>query len=638
MSATGNQYHSKSFIKGILILRTALVIRFVLVSIALTMLTLNSRAATITWTGASSSDWNTAGNWSPGVVPGVADDVQIGIVTFSNQPVLNNVLLCNTITFGSRKAIVFIINAGAGISVSGSITLQHSEDNLVPYTTITGSGSLTCASLVVGNADPSKIVQVKTTELVSTLALFTVSGNVYVNSTTCWLLSGGIAHNNSLFSLQGGQLTVNGQIKLTNLVPAFLSGNVLSLTPASKFSIDVSSGQNPRLKVLGNVAININNPQWDAIDYYNPLPSAGAGSSAVAYGGASQIIATSSTSGLDTIPQPYDNLIISGTGVKNTESTSGDYLVVGGFLNVTQSTLDLQTNGATLWVLGNFSNAGTTNLSRASFLGGIFTNSNALNTRNDTVSFLGGNQVLNDSTANGTILKNVLIGPGTKTIATGSFIIPSGGNWKMAGDSSVIAIAPNAALIFQADSTGQSMMTSTRLNYRNPVGVGTAGPVKVIAALKPGNIPINPDFTTAARLSKGQVKPVGNRLGKSRRSNNTALPKLSFSLKKPRSKGERQVQSKLSAKAISPNLSLVWPSRGTYSLSVFKNDKIASLYTGAQMENDLFNRSEIKDIPSGWLGWGKGKLKDGLNFKEQGAVFLVPVSETGKIKSMGLNC
>ncbi|MEJ0105791.1 MAG: hypothetical protein WDO19_25995 [Bacteroidota bacterium] len=34
-----------------------------------------SHAASITWTGPSGSNWNNIANWSPGSVPGAADDV-----------------------------------------------------------------------------------------------------------------------------------------------------------------------------------------------------------------------------------------------------------------------------------------------------------------------------------------------------------------------------------------------------------------------------------------------------------------------------------------------------------------------------------------------------------------------------------
>src|SRR6185312_16870630 len=223
------------------------------------------------WTGAAGTDWNTAGNWSPQVVPGPSDDVQIGVVAFnnSNQPAVSSILQCGTVTFGPAQAVTLTINTGAGLMVNGVITQSHGQDNLVPYAIIAGNGSLTCTSLVVGDGTPSKVVDVKITKMVSALANFTVTGNVYINSVTSTLLSGGLAHNNGVFSLQAGLLTVGGQIKLTNLVPSYLSGALTGLTPSARFSIDISAGRNPQLVMLGNPSVNITDGSWDTIDFYN---------------------------------------------------------------------------------------------------------------------------------------------------------------------------------------------------------------------------------------------------------------------------------------------------------------------------------------------------------------------------------
>jgi hypothetical protein len=425
-----------------------------ILSVVLVLWVLASRANTITWTGAGSGDWSTAANWSPQVVPGSSDDVQIGLAVFTNQPAIADVFSCATLTIGSRQQVAIVIAAGAALTVSGAVTLMHSDDNLVPGTTFAGSGSLRCGSLVIGNGITSKIIAFKTNVMVSTLANFTVMGNVFVNSASTALLSGGLGHNNSFFSVQGGVLTVGGQIMMTNLVPAYLTGAMGSSTPSSRFSMDISTGQSAKLKISGSAALTINNVAWGAADFYN-----GSGSSTVEYSGDSQTVATTATAGVDGSPAVYNNLVISGTGTKRTESSTGDILGVSGFLNIFGGTLDLQVNRATVSAGGDFLNAGTIKLSSASFAGGNFINKGSLTTLNDTVQFTGGNQSLVDSTLTGTMLKNSIFKTGTKTISAGNYIVAPGGNWKMADDSTVIAISAGAQLSFRSDSTGQSTIT-----------------------------------------------------------------------------------------------------------------------------------------------------------------------------------
>jgi hypothetical protein len=425
-----------------------------LLSAVLVLLALTSQANTITWTGAGSGDWGTAANWSPQVVPGSSDDVQVGLAVFTNQPAITGMYACATLTLGSRQPVVVTIASGAALTVSGAVTLLHSEDNLVPGTTFAGGGSLACASLVIGNGITSKIIAFKTNVLVSALADFTVLGNVFVNSASTALLSGGLGHNNSLFSLQGGQLTIGGQIMVTNLVPAYLAGAMSGSKPSSRFSMDISAGQSARLKVSGGAALTINNAAWGNADFYN-----GAGSSTVEYAGSGQTIATAATAGVDGSPVVYDNLVISGTGTKRTESSSGDLLGVSGLLTISGGTLDLQVNRATVSAGGDFLNAGTIKLSGASFAGGNFINKGPLTTLDDTIRFTGGNQSLTDSTAGGTMLKNTVFNTGIKTISAGNYIIAPGGNWKMKDDSTAIAISAGAQLSFRSDSTGQSAAT-----------------------------------------------------------------------------------------------------------------------------------------------------------------------------------
>jgi len=461
-------------------------------------------ANTISWTGNSGTDWNTAANWSPQTVPGSGDDVQIAMIAYANQPVVSAATQCASLTFGTLQPILLTINASATLTVNGAITLLHSENNLVPMATITGAGNITCSSLVVGNGDFSYVLLTKTTRLVSAVSNFMVTGNIYINSVTSFLLSGGIGHNNSLLSLQAGQMNVSGQINLTNMLPAFLTGELTSLTPYARLSIDVASGQNPKLKVTGNPALVVTDPNWDKFDFYNDLTGFnGNGSANMEYGGATQRIMTNPDSGLNVIPQAYQNLTISGTGTKSTAGSSGDTLTVGGNLYVALDSLNMQVNHAALAVNGNFRNTGTTLLSNAQFFGGAFTNLGDLVSSTDTVRFPGNIQALSDSTSGGTSMTNVLFTSGTKTVSTGIFIIPAGGTWKVADDSTAMGVSPGAGIIFRSGGDPATLVFSGS-GPRQLIGVNIFHPlaakanrslpasavVKGIAANSPA-VPVN---------------------------------------------------------------------------------------------------------------------------------------------------
>jgi hypothetical protein len=461
----------------------------------------------LTWTGALSSDWNNAGNWSPAQVPGTADEVEVGISPFGYQPLVSTVAQCTSMLLGNRQSVTLTVNPGAAITVSGFIKQGHGGDAASAYTIITGGGSLTCGSLIVGDGVPGKIVAVKTTRLISMIASLTVSGDLLVNSVTSFLLSGGLSHNDGYFSLVAGQMTIYGQVRLTNSVPVFLSGLLADSRPAAMFHIDITAAQHPRLKLFGNISFVIANPAFDTVDLYNLI--GGTGSGVVEYGGVDQIVATRSLAGLDLRPKPYQNLVISGSGLKKTAAPSGDSLNVDGYLAVQAGTLDLQINNAYLSVGGNFSNAGAVRLNRALFLGGKFSNTATVTSGNDTIRFRGGDQVLSDTTADGTALKNVRLIYGTKTIASGGFIIPPGGEWRAVDNSTMVGISPGAQLVLRSDTAGQSSLVFSGQNTRPGIEtVRRPGGIKVntVPQVRGRRLPVRVG-TVAGKGTGRQLKP-----------------------------------------------------------------------------------------------------------------------------------
>jgi fibronectin-binding autotransporter adhesin len=331
-------------------------LRSCLVLFILLVFSLPTRAQ-VNWTGAVSTDWANGANWSSGTVPGATDNVQIGVVAFTAQPALSNSTQIRNLTFGGPVPVILTIPAGSTLQVSGKIVQNHAADNLTASTLITGSGTLSCAAVMVGDLISPRFVQSKTTTFVSKINVFTISGNIDLNSVTANLLTGGVANSNSLFSLQGGQVSLGGKINTGNLLPVNCN-SFGDNSPNARFSIDINSGQDAWLKLADNSAVNFSNPVYAAADFYNYLSGAGRGT--VEYGGGDQLVYTNTTPGIDTSPVTYQDLVISGTGTKTVGSAAGsNQLLIGGNLVVKSATLDLAANSPDTVVAGDLTTSGT---------------------------------------------------------------------------------------------------------------------------------------------------------------------------------------------------------------------------------------------------------------------------------------
>lgn len=74
------------------------------------------------WNGSSSSDWNTASNWTPSGVPDSADIVSIPATATNNPVISSNGMRCSNLTLDS--AAILTIQAGYDLSVYGDLTLS----------------------------------------------------------------------------------------------------------------------------------------------------------------------------------------------------------------------------------------------------------------------------------------------------------------------------------------------------------------------------------------------------------------------------------------------------------------------------------------------------------------------------------
>jgi hypothetical protein len=92
--------------------------------------------AQTTWTGATSTGWNTASNWSPAAVLTASDDVVIPDIT--NDPVIDAAALAHSVEVQSR-AKLDIMNTGS-LTINGSKEFDGSTTAFSNQGTVNNSG------------------------------------------------------------------------------------------------------------------------------------------------------------------------------------------------------------------------------------------------------------------------------------------------------------------------------------------------------------------------------------------------------------------------------------------------------------------------------------------------------------------
>ncbi len=95
-------------------------------------------SASLTWTGASSTDWQVEGNWNLGFVPETEDDASIPDVT--NDLVIGSAALCNDLTIQSGGVVT--VDPAGTLSVNGTLTNSAGTNGLVINSTSEGTGKL----------------------------------------------------------------------------------------------------------------------------------------------------------------------------------------------------------------------------------------------------------------------------------------------------------------------------------------------------------------------------------------------------------------------------------------------------------------------------------------------------------------
>ncbi|MBI3139351.1 MAG: T9SS type A sorting domain-containing protein [Sphingobacteriales bacterium] len=257
-----------------------------------------------TRTASVTGNWNNTATWGGASVPTSANDVVVNNGITVTVDIVS--AACNTVTFSSASGTISV-STGNTLAVTGAITLQNAA-GANRAAALTGAGTITCASVVVGGTTTNLSADASTT-FTSTIAALTISGNLSLVG-----VDDGSDDNNPTFNLQSGTVSVAGTVVLNEA-----NGSTVTLTlnsGAETGTLDLS-GATP-FTITGGPSFNAN------------------GSAAtVNYSGADQAIRTAT----------YTNLITSNSGTK---TISGDLTLTGDLLVEAGTTLTLGANDITI--------------------------------------------------------------------------------------------------------------------------------------------------------------------------------------------------------------------------------------------------------------------------------------------------
>ncbi|ALM47776.1 hypothetical protein AMR72_01990 [Flavobacterium psychrophilum] len=221
--------------------------------------TLANTPSVVEWRGTTSSDWNTASNWSPASVPATTSTVNIGTSAFTNQPIITTAAVAKNINFGSVQAVNLTMGASGSLT-TGSIKGNWSADAIhtinVNAQTITVNGDLTLSEGTAGRAINLNI----TSGTLAVTGALTQSGNANIVFSGAGNLSigGNFNYSSGTFTPSSGTVTYNGVSN--QIVGAVTYGNLIINKPTVG-AVATASGA---LTINGNLTITAGELDSDA--------------------------------------------------------------------------------------------------------------------------------------------------------------------------------------------------------------------------------------------------------------------------------------------------------------------------------------------------------------------------------------
>ena len=190
---------------------------------------------TLTANAASS---NTGIAYNAQVVPFSGDAAVIvpgASLTVTENATINSIAFNNT----SSSAATLSVNSSVILTVTAGITLRNAAGGNTAAT-ITGSGTINCASVTVGGS-PNYNYGTYTMTLTSTISTLSISGNLAVTGQDYY---GGYV-NNATFALGSGSVSVGGSVAFTTDFSLGYSTATLDMTAGAQTGTLTLSGSTP---------------------------------------------------------------------------------------------------------------------------------------------------------------------------------------------------------------------------------------------------------------------------------------------------------------------------------------------------------------------------------------------------------
>lgn len=179
------------------------------------MVAFTSPANLLTWTGNTSTDWNTATNWCPPSVPTATDNVLIPAAP-ANQPIISTTAVAKSVNVTTGASLS--ISATGSLSINGSTSHALSNSGLVTnegsfligsLTTVAGVGISIAASGTITNSGGG-LIQIDRTgsHAIQTAGLLNNASIMRMGSLTT-VGGSGISNTGRVNNLAGGQITIN---------------------------------------------------------------------------------------------------------------------------------------------------------------------------------------------------------------------------------------------------------------------------------------------------------------------------------------------------------------------------------------------------------------------------------------------
>ena len=339
------------------------------------------------FTSKNDGDWNVVATWTKTGTD--SDNIPDGddIVNIANGHTIKVTAAadCSSITFTGANAALTV---NSTLAVSGAVVLNYAGGNTA--TTISGSGTLSCASVQIGTDGEPGNNDAKEVTMTSKLVNFNITGNLTISS----FIGSSIGKKiNSIFSLESGTVKIDGTIITINENAA----------NTSTFSMK-------------------NGAQTGTLLLSNPTPfSSLATTSIIALNGNGATVNYTGTAPI-ILGTTYQNLTFSGTGT--TANPSGDLTIEGNLANTGAGIMNFSSRDITL------SGNATQSIAGFSTTGSVFVTNTGVATFTGNVN---GGGLIMDAGAE---------------LALGSFTHTFTGNWVMNGgklraDSSLLKIGGN---------------------------------------------------------------------------------------------------------------------------------------------------------------------------------------------------